>query len=199
MITILTILTILTMIFNITYNSLLLVLISIITILKITFVFLAFNISGVESIIIYIILLYLLFFNKGFFSTVIQKILLVLSIITLLSMFLKIDSSISHLDFVYLLDLTPSILEYIRDSLFSVAESKPKINPNYVPSPKPEVVQMWKRGDYRLIVENMGESALMGASASGFIMTCKPLLATTKSGKILIGSIGVLPIINRFF
>jgi hypothetical protein len=107
------------MIGGITYNSILLILISIITILKVAFVFLAFNLSGVESIIIYIILLYLLFFRKGFFSSAIQKCLLVLSMVTLLSMLFKIESSISHLDFVYLLDLTPSLLEYIRDCVFS--------------------------------------------------------------------------------
>jgi len=182
-----------------TYNSILFLLISIISVLKIAFVFLAFNISGLESILIYIILLYILYFKKKFFTPAIQRCLLLLSMVTLLSMLFKIESSISHLDLVYLLDLTPSILEYIRDSVFCFVESKPKVNPNYIPSPKPEVVQMWKRGDYRLIAENLGESGLMGASAAGFLITCKPMLVTTKTGKLLVGSAGVIPIINRFF
>jgi hypothetical protein len=180
-------------------SNILLTMLVLITFLKIIFVYFCFSTSGCESLIIYTLLIYSIYSNKTFLTVFIKKMLIFGSIITLFSMLLKIDSCIQHDDITFLLDNTPAFTEMLRDFFFNTIESAPKGEQKSGPELKPQLVEFWVNGDYRLLSQNLGEGALKTMSVSGFIMVCKPALLTTKTGKIIIGASAMAPFIDHVF
>ena len=182
--------------FNI--DTILLGLIAVALVLQIIFVFFSYSLSGLESCFIYVILMLIVHLRKNYFSEFFKKLLLISCVITLVSMLLKLDSYFKHEDLVYLLDTTPSIIELIKDSFINDVDAAPKKAPvQYGPQVKPQIVDLWMEGKYRQLAQNLGQGGLKGMGVGGFLITCKPLLTSTKSGKVLVATASAIPIIDH--
>jgi len=111
---------------NLNINKILIVLLTSMLLLKISFLYFVFSISGAESAIIYIILIFILYFKENFFSNFFKKLLVLSCIITLISMLSKIESSWSSSDLIFLLDITPSIFEGLKELFINSVDNAPK-------------------------------------------------------------------------
>ena len=184
---------------KINVNKILLTLLFSLIFLKGIFLYFSFNLSGLESLMIYIILTFIIYFRENHFNGFFKKLLLVSGLVTLISMLFKLESAITFNSLTFLMDNTPSIIETVKDLLTSVSESAPKSpqNTTYGPSLKPEIVDMWLHGRYRLLGQNLGEGAIKSMTVGGFLITCKPALLGTKTGKLMVASSSMIPFVDH--
>jgi hypothetical protein len=180
-------------------NKILIVLLILMLLLKFLFLYFAFSISGVESIIIYIILIFIIYFKENFFNNFFKKLLVLSCVITLISMLLKIESYWSSNDFIFLLDITPSIFDGLKELFINLVDNAPKNPKTYGPEVKPALVQMWLDGSYRELAQNIGDGSTKSMSVAGFMLGCKPALAGSKTGKLIVASSSLVPFIDHIF
>jgi len=171
---------------------------TLITLLKLVFLFKAFNNAGLENFIIYIVLILLVLLKKDIFGDLFIRMLILGSIITFVSMLLKLESYISSYDIIYLFDNTPCLFEIVKEMFISEVDSAPKASKSFIgPHIKPELVKHWLEGEYRQIAQSLGEGGVKSMTVGGFLLTCKPVLASGKAGKAFVFTSAMIPFIDH--